>query len=240
MIDIHCHILYGVDDGADTLAETLEMAKMAYRNGTRVIAVTPHSNLPGSKRNFWNEGLKERFLEVKSAVKEAGIPVQILAGQEIFGKGDVAELLKNGDLITLNGSRYPLIEFPFKERSENVFKKLESVLAEGYVPIVAHPERYEFVSENFESLLKLKKMGCLLQINTGSIEGNFGRGAKVNAKKMLNSHAVDVVASDAHSPFMRSPVLADAHEYISENYSTDFADRLLLRNPKAILENKTI
>ncbi len=240
MIDIHCHILYGVDDGADTLEETLQMAKMAYRNGTKVIAVTPHSNTPGSERNFWSDGLKERFLEVKAAVKEAGIPVQILSGQEIFAKGDVSELLKNGNLITLNGSRYPLIEFPFKERSENVFEKLSSVIAEGYVPIVAHPERYEFASENFESLLKLKKMGCLLQVNTGSIEGNFGRGAKALAKKMLNNRVVDVVASDAHSPFMRTPVLADAHEYISENYSTDLADRLLLRNPKAILENKII
>lgn len=240
MIDIHCHILYGVDDGADTLQETLEMAEMAYKNGTRVIAVTPHSNTPGSQRNFWGDGIKERFLEVKNAVKEAGIPVQILSGQEIFAKGEVAELLKKGDLVTLNGSRYPLIEFPFKERSENVFKKLESVLAEGFIPIVAHPERYEFVSENFESLLKIKKMGCLLQINTGSIEGNFGRGAKINAKKMLNNRAVDVIASDAHSPYMRTPILADAHEYISENYSTDFADRLLLKNPKAILENKTI
>lgn len=240
MIDIHCHILYGVDDGADTLAESIEMAKMAYRNGTRVIAVTPHSNTPGSRHNFWNDGLKERFLEVKNAVKEAGIPLQILSGQEIFGKGDIAELLKSGDLITLNGSRYPLIELPFKERSENVLKKLESVLAEGYVPIVAHPERYEFVTENFDSLIKIQKMGCLLQINTGSLDGNFGRGAKLNAKKMLNHHAVHVVASDAHSPYVRTPVLGDAHEYISENYSTDFADRLLLRNPKAILENKTI
>lgn len=240
MIDIHCHILYGVDDGADTLAETLEMAKMAYNSGTKVIAVTPHSNLLGEKRNFWNDGLKDRFLEVKAAVKAAGIPVQLLSGQEIFGKGEVAELLVKGDLITLNGSRYPLVEFPFKERSENVFNKLESIIAEGYVPIVAHPERYSFVTENFDSLLKLRKMGCLVQINTGSIEGNFGRNAKSIAIKMLKMHEVDVVASDAHSPFMRTPDLSFAHEYISENYSMDFAERLLVRNPKAILENKSI
>ena len=240
MIDIHCHLLYGVDDGADTIAETLEMAKLAYDNGTRVIAVTPHSNTPGSKRNFWSDGLRERFIEVKSAIKEAGIPIQILSGQEIFAKGEISELLKNGDLITLNGSRYPLIEFPFKERSENVFNKLGAVIAEGYVPIIAHPERYSFVTESFDSLLKLKKMGCLLQINTGSLEGNFGRGAKMNARKMLNNRAVDVVASDGHSPFMRTPILSDAHEYISEKYSTELADRLLLRNPKAILENKII
>ena len=240
MIDIHCHILYGVDDGADTIAEALQMAKLAYRNGTRVITATPHCNTPGTTGNFWNDGLKERFIEVKSAIKEAGIPVQLLSGQEIFAKGDVATLLRNGDLITLNGSRYPLIEFPFKERSETVFEKLQSVIAEGFTPIVAHPERYEFVSENFESLLKIKNMGCLVQVNTGSLQGNFGRGAKLNAKKMLNHRVVDVVASDGHSPFLRTPVLADAHEFISEKYSTELADRLLLRNPKAILENKTI
>ncbi len=240
MIDIHCHILYGVDDGADTLEETLEMAKMAYESGTRVIAVTPHSNTPGSRRNFWGDELKERFIEVKNAVKEAGIPIQILSGQEIFGKGDVAALLRNGDLITLNGSRYPLIEFPFTERSENVFNKLESVIAEGYVPIVAHPERYYFASENFDSLLKIKEMGCLLQINTGSIEGKFGRGAKSLAMKMLKTHTVDIVASDAHSPFMRTTDLSTTHEYICGKFSTEFADRLFSENPKAVLQNKII
>ncbi len=240
MIDIHCHILYGVDDGADTIAEALQMAKLAYRSGTRVIVATPHCNTPGSTGNFWSDGLKERFVQVKTAIKEAGIPVQLLSGQEIFAKGDIASLLKSGALITLNGSRYPLIEFPFKERSENVFEKLQSVIAEGFVPVVAHPERYEFVSENFESLIKIKEMGCLVQVNTGSLEGNFGRGAKLNAKKMLNHHVVDVVASDGHSPFLRTPVLADAHEFISVKYSSELADRLLLTNPKAILENKTI
>ncbi|MBQ8182683.1 MAG: hypothetical protein IJ025_02135 [Clostridia bacterium] len=240
MIDIHSHILYGVDDGADTLFETLEMAEIACENGTRVIAVTPHCNLSDDKRNFWNEGLKDRFLEVKDAVKKAGLPLQLLPGQEIFGKGEIVKHLKTGELITLNGSRYPLIEFPFNERSENVFKKLQAVIAEGFVPVVAHPERYGFVSENFDSLLKLKKMGCLLQVNTGSIDGVFGHTAKNMAIKMLNHHTVDVVASDAHSPFMRSPNLGDAHEYLCENYSTEFAERLLLKNPRAILENKTI
>lgn len=240
MYDIHCHILYGVDDGADTLYESVEMAEIACDGGTEVIAVTPHSYVSETKLNFWTDDFNNRLSEIQTAIDKAGIHVKLVPGQEIFGRGNFVEHLKSGDLITLNGSRYPLVEFPFTEHSENVFNKMQKLIAEGFVPVIAHPERYAFVTENFDSLVKLKKMGCLVQINTGSITGNFGRTAQSLASKMLGLRLVDVVASDGHSPFMRTPFLSDAHEYISVNYSAKYAELLLSENPKAILQDKKI
>ena len=240
MYDLHCHILYGVDDGADTIAESVEMAQIAYENGTKVLAVTPHSNCSPAKPNFWNEDFKNRFLKLRSAIADSKIPLEIVTGQEIFCKGDFVEHLKTGELITLNNSKYPLVEFPFTERSEDVFKKMQRLIAEGFVPVIAHPERYSFVTENFESLKKLKKMGCLVQLNMGSLKGNFGRTAHDLAVKMLSYQLADAVASDGHSPFVRTPRLGEAHEYLTERFSLSTADTLLIKNPKAIIENKNI
>ncbi|MBO5462020.1 MAG: hypothetical protein J6A49_01780 [Clostridia bacterium] len=240
MYDIHCHILYDVDDGADTLPESLEMAEIACASGTKVIVATPHSNISEEKQNFWNEDFKRKLADVQSAINDARMPIKILPGQEILCRGDFIEHLKSGNLITLNGSRYPLVEFSFTEHSESVLKKLQLLIAEGFVPVVAHPERYAFVTENFDSLLKLKKMGCLVQLNTGSFEGKFGRKAHDLAVKMLGLRLADVVASDGHSPFLRTPILADAHEYISERYSTNYAELLLAENPEKILADKKI
>lgn len=240
MYDLHCHILYGVDDGADTILESLEMAEIARNNGTKGIVVTPHSYSSPTELNFWDDDMKNRFSNLQKEIYQRGLDIKLFSGQEIYGRGEFVEHLLSGELITINGSRYPLIEFPFAVRSKYVLEKMQLLITEGFVPIIAHPERYTFVSENFESLVKLKKMGCLVQVNTGSLQGVFGSGAKSISAKILDRRMADVVASDAHSPFVRLPSLAEAHELISEKFSPDYADRLLNRNPEAIIQNKTI
>ena len=184
--------------------------------------------------------MKKRFNNLQKEIEERGLGIKLFPGQEIFGRGEFVEHLLSGELITINGSRYPLVEFPFAVRSKYVIEKMGQLISEGFTPIIAHPERYTFVSENFDSLTELKKMGCLVQINTGSFKGVFGSTAKSISEKILDKRMADFVASDAHSPFVRSPFLADAHEHISERYSTDYAERLLSLNPKAIIQNKTI
>lgn len=238
MYDIHCHILYGVDDGADSLSEAVEMLRRAYEGGTVAVAATPHSNVPKLYENSWNSGLEKKLEELRKALEHANIPLELYRGQEIFCCGSFIEKLKSGELITLNGSRYPLVEFRFDERAEDVYKKLGLLIAEGYVPVVAHPERYRFVAESPEAAKRLKAMGCLLQINKGSILGKFGAEVKAIAHTILSKELACAVASDGHSPYMRTPFLADVHEAISERYSADYADVLLSDNPKAILNDK--
>lgn len=240
MFDIHCHILHGFDDGSDNLDESVSMARLAVENGTKAVIVTPHCNIPDSFQNHFDKAYAKNFLELKERIAKENIPLKIFPGQEIFAHGDFLQLIKNRQLITLNNSVYPLIEFDFFEHPEPVFAKLEMLVAEGYVPIVAHPERYDFVQYDEEAAEYIKKTGCLIQLNKGSITGKFGRSVQHTAHRILESRLADFVASDAHSPYMRTPRLDRAHEIIGEMYSYDYAQLLLRENPVKVIQNKII
>ena len=240
MTDIHCHILDGVDDGAYCLSDSVEMARIAYESGTKFIAATPHANAPGLPENAWDDSFNEKLAELNNALLKQGIPVTVFPGQEIFCAGGILSRLQNGTFITLNASRYVLIEFDFFARAEALTDQCEELIAAGYVPVIAHPERYEALKEDEQTGYILKKMGCLLQLNKGSLFGAFGRGAQNTAHGFLSGGLADIVASDAHSPYMRTPFMADAHEMVSEFYSLDYADLLFRENPGLLLENKEI
>ncbi len=239
MTDIHCHIIHGVDDGSYDIEESLKMAQLAADGGTEIIVATPHCNSE-IYPNYWDADLKNRFMQLRNRISSEKIPVKLCLGHEILADGNFIELLKKGNLLTLNNSRYPLVEFDFLEHSESVFSKLEKLIAEGFVPIVAHPERYAFVNEDIDAVFMLKRIGCLLQINRGSIRGSFGRQIEETANVILENELADFIASDAHSPYMRTTYLADIHEFISETYSMDYARLLLSDNPNRVLQNKKI
>ena len=240
MLDIHCHICYGSDDGAENLETAVEMVKIAYDRGVSGIAATPHSNVPGSYANYWNEDLHGRIRQLREELRRREIPVEIYTGQEIFCTNQTVRRLKTGELITLNHSRYPLVEFDFYEYSESVYTKLRALTAEGYVPVVTHPERYAFVAEEEDAVVRLKGIGCLLQINQGSPEGRFGRSAFFLSRRMLELRQADVIASDAHSPYMRTPDMQSTHELFCEEYSYEYADLLLAENPLRIIQDREI
>ena len=240
MVDIHCHILPGFDDGSDNIEESLRMARIAAGGGTKAIIVTPHSNIPDSYQNYLDKEYVDTFKELKAKIKEQRIPLKIYPGHEIFATDDLVEPIKRKRLLTLCNSDYPLVEFAFKERSESVYEKLQILVAEGLTPIVAHPERYAFVAEDRSAALRLKKIGCLLQVNKGSLKNKFGTNAYNVAQALIRREVADFVASDAHSPYMRTPYLADAHEIISELHSPQYANLILSINPEKILKNEKI
>ncbi len=240
MVDIHCHILPGLDDGSDNIEESVRMARLAADGGTKAIIVTPHSNIPDSYQNYCDKVYVDKFRELNSRLKAEEIPLKIFPGHEIFAAGNFIELIKRKKLMTLNNSDYPLVEFNFIEKADSVYTKLQMLVAEGFTPIVAHPERYAFVAEDDFAPFRLKTMGCLLQINKGSLKGSFGRNAYIASHNIINQDLADFIASDAHSPYMRTPYLADAYEIISEIHSEEYADLLLLKNPVKVLQNKKI
>lgn len=240
MIDIHCHILHGLDDGSDNFEESVMMAQMAHSSGTRMIVATPHCNVPRSFKNQWSADIAKKIVDLNERLASEGTDIKILPGNEIFACGDFLQQLKDGKLITLNNSVYPLVEFDFYEHPKTVFQKLEQLVAEGYVPIVAHPERYEFVQYEEDAAKYIKKIGCLIQLNKGSVMGKFGRSAQHAAHAILDAHLVDIVASDAHSPYVRTPRLENAHEMIGEIYSYDYAQLLLCDNPLKVIQNRKI
>lgn len=240
MVDIHCHILPGLDDGSDNMEESLRMARIAVDGGTHIIVATPHSNIPDSFENYFGKTYAEIFNLFKAKLKEENIPLRILPGHEIFASENIVGLLKKKSLLSLGKSDYPLVEFDFNQQAASVYSKLGMLVAEGLTPIVAHPERYAFIAEDESAPYLLKNMGCLLQINKGSLKGGFGKNAYDTAHYMLKNELADFVASDAHSPYMRTPYLADAYEIISEIYSEDYANLLLSLNPMKVIENKKI
>ena len=237
--DIHCHILPGLDDGAFLIDESVQMAEMAASNRTSIIVCTPHwiagaYSLPELLKVYRSFGKK---------IRELGIPVRLALGQEILMDQEyrtTADLLERGKLLTINRSVYPLIEFEPYIREEKASAVAAYLAAKGFVPVIAHPERYAFVDEDYRALHRLRKAGALLQLNKGSVFGFFGREAKMAADYMLRERLADFAASDAHSPYRRTPAAAEFHEYVSECCSAAYADHIFSRNPLRVLRNETI
>ncbi|MGM9642193.1 MAG: tyrosine-protein phosphatase [Eubacteriales bacterium] len=238
--DIHCHILPGLDDGAFFPDETVKMAELASRRGTECIVCTPHFYPDG---RYGLAQLTDAFDQARNALSDAGVRLELLPGQEIYLDEDYLEaiaLLKAERLLTLNRTVYPLIEFDPLISERAVFAALNEIFAAGLVPVIAHPERYAFVAEDTENLYRLKRTGAILQMNKGSIAGAFGHGAARVADMMIREHLADVAASDAHSPYRRTPALDEFHRWMCEEISEDYADILVSINPLHIIKNEKI
>ena len=234
IIDLHCHILPGLDDGSQSLQETLEMLHLAAQSGVRATVATPHC--AGDSVSETSDGL----MLLREAMEDLRIPVTIYPGMEILGLADTAQLLRAGKLLTLNGSQYPLIEFPFHEAAEDNTRILSDVIQAGYRPLIAHPERYECVQEESECINQWYQMGCLFQINRGSLLGRFGRRVQGMAFSLVDRGFATVVASDAHSSRMRTPWLLDVYELLEHEFSPRAARHLMWNNPQKILNNERI
>lgn len=238
--DIHCHILPGLDDGAFSDEEAFHMAEIAASHNTGGILCTPHC-MP--ERFYTKEHLLSVFRDTSSELAERYYGMKLALGQEIFLDSryrSAVSALENGEFLTLNGSVYTLVEFDPYEDTHVVFSALDALKVAGFTPIVAHPERYEFVWEDYGVLHLMRQSGAFLQINKGSIKGAFGYDVQQIAEFMLEERLADFVASDAHSPYRRTPSLHDVHEYISLQFSHSYADFLFSINPLSVLRNQSI
>lgn len=227
LFDIHTHILPGIDDGSPTLENSLAMLREEELNGVTDVILTPHTGY-GSSQRYDKDELLKFFNKFKESAK--GINVNLHLGSEIMVTMDFLEALKENKLKTLNDSKYILIEFPFNESAYNIANSTYNVTCYGFVPIIAHPERYDEVS--VELCQKLKSFGALLQMNTSSILGNFGSKVKSQAKKLLKNNLIDLVASDAHSMGVRKPNLKVALELINKKFKQNFDNVLTELNQK--------
>ena len=240
MIDIHAHILPGMDDGAEDTQEMLEMAKLAVSSGVTAIVATPHVNFPGVYDNYYDETYMEAFRWTEEKLCEAGIPLQLYMGMEVFVTPDVPRLLEKGVLLTINGGRYLLVEFAFDEEPEYVQDMLRKIAECKVCPVIAHPERYDFLQDNPGLAYEWKKQGYVLQANKGSFTGRFGRRARRMAYYLLDNQLLSVVASDCHGCYQRTPYMLDAYEELSRNYPKEYLNKLFEENPKRICQNMAI
>ena len=227
MIDIHAHILPFVDDGSSSLEESLDMVRSAHESGVTDIICTPHL------RNQFNKTpseLKVAFEEFKRAVKNAEIPVNLYLGQEIYLGYGYKKLFNENKIVTLNDTKYVLAEFNYFERRD-IAETVYDLTTFGFKPIVAHVERYRYLS--LEDIYEIKQVGGLIQVNADSIVGE-GKKAHLRLVKKLFKHGlVDFVASDIHAE--RPFDMKSAYNYIVKKFGTEVAEVVFKLNAQEII-----
>lgn len=241
MIDLHTHICPGVDDGSNSLEETLAMVELAYASGTRAMVVTPHYlNASQCRFRLTKDEIISRYRTVVSYCKQHGSKMKFYCGAEHFGINEIGFLASRGELLTINGSRYVLVEFDFEDDFRRVSYVLSQLTKSGFCPIVAHPERYRFLSRNPQNVYTLLEKGCLLQVNKGSFAGRYGPEIEDFSKWLLDGHLVHFVASDCHSPFQRKPDMDKVHEALTYRLGSTYVSKLFEQNALSVLKNKEI
>lgn len=198
MIDIHTHILPDIDDGAQTIEESIEMLKRAAEEGVKTIAATPHV-LDVPSESDWQR-VNDTFNCVKQTLIWEKIDIDIILGAELFISPDLPRMIKeNRELTINNGNKYVLLELPIQEIPSFTEQTIFELLLQGIVPIIAHPERYFEIQKNPNRLLDLVKRGVLTQVNCGSLMGRYGRKVQRTAKNLLSCNLVHMMGSDVHS-----------------------------------------
>ena len=232
LCDLHTHVLPGVDDGAQDMEYALEMLCNAAASDVVLLAVTPHCNNLFPRSNYLDADLQARFLQLQQAAKE--IPVKLVLGAETLADDRLPQLLSEKKIPTINGSRYLLTEFPFDTPPEDFEMRLDGILAQGYIPLVAHPERYSAVFRQPQLVISWLDMGCHLQLTGGSILGEYGKTIQRAAAWLLQQDLVACIASDAHGLHHRSNYLLDVYDHLALRYSKAYAQCLMYETPMAI------
>lgn len=236
MVDIHSHILPFVDDGSNDLEISFEMLKSAAAAGTDEIVLTPHCNLYDREKNYFYE-MQLVFDAFKQKVEERNIGIKIYLGAEVFADESVTQLLKKGLLPTINGSRFLMIEFDFYSTPAYICDTVRSIGRMGYVPIVAHPERYSCIKKINGVSMEIMNSGGLLQVNKGSLAGEFGESARQTALELISHNTAQFVASDAHSLSSRTVEMDLTYEIIEDYFGNKTAQSLLNDNPARLIRN---
>lgn len=232
-VDIHTHILPGVDDGAEDETVALGLLKQAQSQGTGAVVLTPHY------RNHYRENLSPRLQEIFNSfclrVKAECPGLELYLGCEVGYELDVSEKLADGSLLTLNGTQYVLLEFRERSCRSRIMEGVLEVLNFGYIPIIAHAERYEAFRKYPKLALEVTDLGALIQINADSVLGKCGFGVKRCCLRMMKQRCVHFVASDAHNIKDRPPALKKCYRMIRKRRGTQYANALFYENARAML-----
>lgn len=223
-VDIHTHILPGIDDGAKDLAESLALLEKAYAAGTRAVFLTPHFR--AHYRELKKETIEDAFSALKAAAGEKWPDLRLYLGREVHYQSSAPEWVSQGRIHTMNGTKFILLEFATSVTPSQVYAAIDEAQRWGLKIIVAHVERYDCFRRNFQMAEELWKMGVLLQLNADSILGKWGFSMKRYCHKMLKMGLAHFVASDAHDPEHRTPELSACFDRVRGKYSEDYAQYL--------------
>lgn len=234
MIDIHHHCLPGVDDGPRDLDEAADLCRLAAEDGIETIVATPHV-LRGRWQNSERAPLEEKLAELQEAV---GNTPHLILGSEYYFAHDMNEMLQNGTIVPLAGSRYFLVEFAAQAVPPFVDRPLYEARLGGWTPVIAHPERNLVFQSKPELLASLVESGVKTQVTASSLLGDFGPDARRCATEWIEREMVHFIASDAHNRARRPPRMREAAAMVREIAGDDVADALTRRNPSAVVEGR--
>lgn len=236
MIDLHSHLLYSVDDGAETLEESLELARVAVDDGIRAMALTPHIH-PGRYSNIRSE-LEGKVQTFQRELDEHAIPLRVMLGGEVRLSIESLELILEGEvpfLGTVDGYRIMLLEFPHQMIPVGSQQFVDKLLEMKIRPLIAHPERNKAIMAQPDRIHPFLDAGCWLQLTAGSIAGRFGEVSRKTAHSFLTEGWAYVIASDAHNMDHRPPILSEARDVVTTLLGEKKAWQLLRERPAQIL-----
>jgi len=239
VIDLHCHILPGVDDGAKTIEDSLAMARMAVAAGTTKIVATPHMNHP----QFHVPGpvARAKVAEVRAAIAAAQIPIEVVLGGEIHWSTEIPERLASGELIPLSEEhKYILFELPMSHVPHATREVMWQLQLAGIFPVLAHPERNMDFERNPDLIHQYRDAGVPCQITAMSLVGDFGRKARKVAERWLSEGAIDLLASDGHSARGRPPTMDEAARIVRKQAGSTVEDWLTCEVPRRILAGEPV
>ena len=232
MIDIHCHILPGVDDGPKNIKEACAMLDDMREDNVCAIVATPHY------RPEMFEASRTQVLRSYRIVREEAMErgIKLFLGTELYRHSEMEEILIRGERWSMAGTKFVLVEFSGIDIFMTIRNECYSLITKGYIPILAHIERYMSCRE-IEKVEELKNMGVYIQINSDTILGKFGYRNQWFARKLLKKGLVDFVASDAHDRKQRRSSLAECAEYVKKKYGPEVAKKLFYRNPVKMINS---
>lgn len=233
MIDIHCHLLYGVDDGAKTIEESSAMLKEAKRQGITGIILTPHYR--HGMFAYPNERIEEHYAMLQPYADELGIALAL--GTEYHVNSRMVEALESGRCRTLAGTRYVLAEFSYEAEYSYIYQMTQELIFHGFIPIIAHIERCRNLTAEIDTADNLRTLGAWIQMNADAVLGLDGMAVKHYCKKMLKAGYVDVIASDSHGITKRACHMDKCQAFLEKKYGKEYAQKLLYDNPYRIWEN---
>lgn len=238
MIDLHSHILPGVDDGSPDMETSLAMAAMAQADGITHMACTPHI-VPGVYNNSGPDILAA-VIALQDLIDRAGLALRLIAGADVHIAPNLVEGIASGQVPTLNRSRYFLLEPTHHILPPRIEELATRLLDAGYVPIITHPERLTWIASHYNTIERLNDLGCLIQLTADSILGKFGKSAQYYSEKLLDEGRVDIIATDAHGTKRRAPHLSAARDRIAERYGEQEATAMVRSRPAAIVANRML
>jgi protein-tyrosine phosphatase len=235
VIDLHSHILPGIDDGSKSLEMSLEMARIAVADGIRIMACTPHI-YPGLYLND-TAGITAARDTLQNALNVYGIPLQLTTGADVHLVPGLLQGLRAGVVPTLHKTRYLLLEPSHHVAPPRFAESVFQLVAAGYVPVITHPERLTWIEDHFQVFVDLTRQGAWIQVTAGALTGHFGARAKYWAERFLGDGLIHILATDAHSSTRRIPVISEAKAIAERMLGAAEAQLLVEGRQIAVLQN---